>query len=346
MSLKELVALEPRKPFLREYTDRPLEEDEIRAVVDFAAPKHGTELSHYRGVDPFQNNYFDEEWQLFCPDEEAQKKPFCMSPGNMWVGKISEMGSKVTGFQMGQRIAGYGPLKNTHTLKMKDALVMTNSMTWKEAVCYDPMQFALGGIRDGHIRCGDNVVIFGLGAIGLIAAQLAKLSGAAKVIVIDPIECRRTVAIENGADIALDPTACDAGLEIKKATNKVGADVIIETSGTYVALQAAIRGCAYQGNIAVVGWYKECNGILNLGREAHFNQPNIFISRACSEPNRDYPRWNFDRICKTSWEMLKSGQIKCENIVNPVVDFENSAEAYAEVVDQHPERSVKLGVKF
>ena len=99
---------------------------------------------------------------------------------------------------------------------------MPKRMTWKEAVCYDPAQFALGGIRDGQVRVGDNVVISGLGAIGLLAAQFARLAGAAMVIVCDPIEKRRNVALENGADLALDSSSVDVGFEIKKATGKRG----------------------------------------------------------------------------------------------------------------------------
>ena len=346
MSLKELFANEPGKCILQEYEDGPISAGKLHVKVDFAAPKHGTELTQFRGQDPFVENRFDEELQLFLSDNEAKARPFGMRPGNMWVGKIIEIGEGVEGFSIGQRIAGFGPLRNTHTLNAKDALIMPEEMTWKQAVCYDPAQFALGGIRDGHVRCGDNVAVFGLGAIGLITAQLAKLSGAARVIVLDPIECRRKAALENGADYALDPTTCDAGLEIKMLTDKRGADVILETSGSYSALQAAIRGIAYAGNISVVGWYKECKGVLNLGREAHFNQPNIFISRACSEPNRDNPRWDFKRICKVAWELLATGVLRCENIVAPVVKFEDCADAYQNIVDKHPEISVKLGVEF
>lgn len=346
MSLKELYANEPGKCMLREYDDGPIPAGKLRVRVDFGAPKHGTELTHFRGQDPFMDSRFDEELQLFLPDSEATARPFGMRPGNMWVGKIIELGAGVEGFSIGQRIAGYGPLRNTQTLSAGAALLMPEKMTWKQAVCYDPTQFALGGIRDGHVRCGDNVAVFGLGAIGLIAAQLAKLSGAAKVIAVDPIECRRKAALENGADYALDPSSSDAGLEIKRLTDRRGADVILETSGSYSALQEAIRGVAYAGNIAVVGWYKECKGVLNLGKEAHFNQPNIFISRACSDPNRDYPRWDFKRICKSSWELLASGALLCENIVDPVVKFADCAAAYENIVDKHPEMSVKLGVEF
>lgn len=345
MTRLEVVSTEPRKAFVREYEDAPLKENEIRARVSYAAAKHGTEFTHFRGEDPFLENVFDEELQLFLPSKEAAEKPFFMRPGNMWVGNITEMGPKVSGFQVGDKIAGYGPFKSTHTLKPENALRMPERMTWKEAMCYDPAQFALGGIRDGQVRVGDNVAIFGLGAIGLIAAQLARLAGAAKVIVCDPIQKRREAALENGADLALDSSAVDAGLEIKKATDHRGADVIIETSANYHALQHAIRGIAYNGNIAVVGWYHECAGGFNLGREAHFNQPNILLSRACSEPNRDYPRWDFDRICAVCWDMLGKGLIKCENIVDPVVALEDAADAYM-AIEQNPSSSVKLGVTF
>lgn len=345
MLRKEVVSTEPRKAFLREYEDVPVKENEIRAEVDYAAAKHGTEFTHFRGEDPFLENVFDEEYLLFRESKEAAEKPFFMRPGNMWIGHITEMGSEVKGFAIGERIAGYGPLKSTHTLKPEEAFKMPERMTWKEAACYDPAQFALGGIRDGQVRVGDNVVISGLGAIGLLAAQFAKLAGAAKVIVCDPIEKRRQVALDNGADVAFDSAAADVGLEIKKATDQRGADVVIETSGNYYALQQAIRGVAYNGNVAVVGWYHECLGGLNLGREAHFNQPNILISRACSEPNREYPRWDFKRICDTCWDMLAKGMLKCENIVDPVVSIDEAADAYMGI-EQNPASSVKLGVQF
>ena len=344
MSLIEVVSTEPRKAYAREYEDAPLEKGKIRAKVSYAAAKHGTEFTHFRGQDPFLRNVFDEEYQLCLASKESADKPNFMRTGNMWVGTVTETGEGVEGIEIGTRIAGYGPFKSTHTLKPEEALLMPERMTWKEAVCYDPAQFAMGGVRDGNVRLGDNVVVSGLGAIGLIAAQMAKLAGARMVIVCDPIEKRRQVALENGADYAIDSANADVGLEIKKLTDKRGADVIIETSGNYNALQQAIRGVAYNGNVAVVGWYKECHGGLNLGREAHFNQPNILISRACSEPNREYPRWSFDRICKECWEMLAKGLIKCENIVDPVVSMEEAAVAYM-AIEQDPVSSVKLGVE-
>ena len=66
--LKEVVSLEMRKCILREYEDAPLKPGYVRAKVQYAAAKHGTEFTHFRGQDPFLENVFDEEYQLFRPN--------------------------------------------------------------------------------------------------------------------------------------------------------------------------------------------------------------------------------------------------------------------------------------
>lgn len=345
MILKEIVSLQPRKALLREYKDRPVGKGEVKVKVNFAAAKHGTEFTQFRGIDPFLNHRFDDTMQLFIKTSEDENASFFMAPGNMWVGEVIETGINVSKVKVGERIAGYGSFKSTQIISESDAMIMNDTMTWKQAVCYDPAHFALGGIKDSQMKMGDNVVVFGLGAIGLIAAQMAKLAGAAKVIVCDPIEKRRNAALVNGADTALDPTDKDIGLEIKKATDNRGADAVIETSGNYIALQQAIRGAAYNANVALVGWYHECTGGLDLGMEAHFNQPNILLSRACSEPLREYPRWDFARIRKACWDMLMSGKIFCENIVDPVVSIDAAAQEYMNI-ETNPDSSIKLGVAF
>ncbi len=52
------------------------------------------------------------------------------------------------------------------------------------------------------------------------------------------------------------------------------------------------------------------------------------------------------RIAAACWEMLASGAIDCEGIMDPVVLFDESPEAYEMYVDRNPERAVKLGVWF
>ena len=321
---RELVAVDIRKPVLREYKDGSVPEGQVRVKVEFGAPKRGTELTLYRG---------------------DRKPRFPMGLGNMCVGKIVDIGEGVEDFSIGDRVAGHGNLRETHTWPAKRVYRMSERMTWKEAVCFDPAQFALSGIRDGQLRLGDRTAVFGLGAIGQMAVQMARMAGAVFVAVVDPIALRREVAIKAGADLALDPTTQDVGAELIKATEDRGLDVAIETSGIYEALHEAINGLAWGGNVSYVGWSKECKGGLDLGLRAHLMTPNIIFARACSEPNRDHPRWDFARICDTCWQLLSEGHIQCEDVVYPVVPFEESVQAYQDM-DYHPEKSIKLGVEF
>lgn len=321
---RELVAIDVRKPMLRDYEDGPVPEGRVRVKVEFGSPKRGTELTLYRG---------------------DRKPRFPVGLGNMCVGRIVEVGTGVEGFSVGDRVAGYGNLKETHTWPASGVHRVSDRMTWKEAVCFDPAQFALSGIRDGQLRLGDRTAVFGLGAIGQMAVQMARMAGAVFVAAVDPISIRRDVAIKAGADMALDPATQDVGAELKKATGGMGIDVAIETSGVYEALHQAINGLAWGGNVAYVGWSKECKGGLDFGATAHLMIPNIIFARACSDPNRDHPRWDFARILDTCWQLLAEGSLECEDVVYPVVPFEESAQAYQDM-DYHPEKSIKLGVAF
>ncbi|MEH6943098.1 zinc-dependent alcohol dehydrogenase [Bacillus sp. JJ722] len=349
--MKKLIATEPRVANLVNYEDRQVEQHEVKIQVKFAAPKHGTEIVDFRGVSPFIEEEFSEEWKMFMPRENGAKPGIVFGEfqlGNMVVGKIIEKGVDVTDHELGDTVCTYGPIMETVIVNGVDNYKlrkMPNSDKWKNAVCYDPAQFAMGGVRDANVRAGDYVVVVGLGAIGQIAIQLAKKAGASIVIGVDPISKRRDIALRNGADYCLDPMTCDVGLEIKKVTNKMGADSIIETSGHDSALQSALRGIAYGGIISFVAFAKPYNS-LNLGREAHFNNAKIVFSRASSEPNPDYPRWNRKRIEDTCWELLMNGYLNCEDIIEPIVSFESSAEAYMEYVDKKPELSIKMGITY
>ena len=133
---------------------------------------------------------------------------------------------------------------------------------------------------------------------------------------------------------------------MKRLTGNRGVDVVIETSGTYPGLQAALRGLTYGGRIVVVGWFGYDRGGFHLGAEAHMNNATILFSRACSEPNPDYPRWNWERLNDTCWELLSTGKINCEDILDPVVPFDEAGDAYRKYVVENPSLSVKMGVKY
>ena len=143
----------------------------------------------------------------------------------------------------------------------------------------------------------------------------------------------------------LDPSKCDAGVEIKKLTAKRGVDVAIEYSGSVPGLQGALRSVAFGGTVVAGAAPPAYSAGLDFGSEAHLNRPNIIFSRACSDPNREHPRWNEDRIYDLCWRLICEGKINGEKIVAPVVPFDDLLVEYPKI-ETHPELNIKLGVKF
>ncbi len=350
--MKELVAASPGVLAFKEYEDRAITDNEIYVKVLYTSPKHGSEIADFRGQSPFINEKYDNEWKLFLPRDEKDNAGVEFGKwnvGNMIVGEIIKKGKAVNDLEEGDTICSYGGIRETHIINAINnhrLHKLSQNVSWQNALCYDPAQFALGGIRDGNVRPGDFVAVFGLGAIGQIAVQIAKHIGAKIVAAIDPIEMRRNIALKNGADFVIDPTKEDVGLALKKASDKIGMDVIIETSGSKDALQHCFRGIAYGGTISYVAWPKEFSAGLNFGKEAHYNYANIIFSRVASEPLPDHPRWNRKRIEATVWYFISNNYINCVDIINPVLPFEKADEAYYHYVDQHPEESIKLGISF
>lgn len=368
---RELVATEPRTPVLRSYEEPPLGPQEIRIRTEFASPKHGTELVGYRN-DPAANRPYDPRWGAAFPRPvEEGLQGFPRRLGNMAVGTVTDCGADVIRFSTGDRVYGHFPIRETQTCDEAAADPLPEGMTPEAAVCLDPaiMAFAL---RDAGPRLGDTVAVFGLGAIGLMALQLARLGGAETIIGVDLLENRRALARTYGADLVLDPRESgDTGLAIRRVTGageesgawqpgprllggyredptqvgERGVDLAVETSGSTRALHEAIRATRFGGTICLISYYGGEATDLYLGDEFHVNRLNIISCRAQSLPMRDHPAWTLGRYAAICEEWLRTDTLRSEGMITPVVPFAEAAAAYREI-DEHPERSIKLGIVF
>lgn len=345
----ELVAVGPRQPVVREYELRTPGPGEVLIRTSLAAEKHGTMLQFYRGESPFTEKTYDGEHSLFMPLDEPRPVDFGggMALGNGAVGIVEQVGEGVTGLGVGERVYGYLPIRETHTVPAGRVEAAPEGLTDEMLVCLDPAMVAFTGIREAKVALGETVAIFGAGAIGLMAIALAKLSGAALVVAVEPLALRAGLAKQFGADVVLDLAEDrDAGLQIRKATGMAGVDIALETSGNHRALQHAIRGTRFGGTIVPVAWYHgEAQG-LELGEEWHFNrQTMVSGARLESVPYRDYPRWDPERVKRTMLELFVAGRLPVTGMLQPRVGIAEAAEAYR-AIDEHPEGCVKLAVEF
>ncbi|MDQ2838061.1 MAG: NADPH:quinone oxidoreductase family protein [Actinomycetota bacterium] len=104
-----------------------------------------------------------------------------------------------------------------------------------------------------HLAAGESVVVHAAaGGVGTIAVQLAKLWGAGRVIATASTEAKRQLALELGADVAVDSSASDLTTALKDANGGKGVDIVLEMTGGSVFDQS-LAALAPFGRLAVFG---------------------------------------------------------------------------------------------
>ncbi len=366
-----------------EWVDIPVPQPGPEEVVirsRFGTIKHGTEFSMVKGT-ASDRGPWDRKLQLHkspeghegfensgksagqdVPTRSFKSQGQAFSVGNMIYGEIVSTGEAVRDFQIGDLVYGYSPFAH-YAAVSQNRIWKLPDVDWRTALCLDPARFALAAVRDAQLRIGDSLAVFGLGAIGLLCVQLARMAGADGIIGIDPIPARRAAALRMGASLCLDPAAPssfvlpqgsaesetksegDTGRSMKIYTGGLGVDAVIELSGAATALQAALRGVAFGGTVVCAAFPAPYPAGLDFGAEAHMNRPQIVFSRAVSDPNRDHPRWDSGRLEKYCRSLIAEEKLEGTGIIDKVVAYDTLKEEYRQAMDS-PSTVIKLGVDF
>lgn len=346
---RELRVIGPRQLELVDDNDPPLQPGEVRAQAIVSGISHGTEMNLYRGTSPFHARRFDRDLRLFVEVPEAERYPiYPMRIGYEWVGRVVEVGAGVTSLRVGDLVHLPRAHRSTHIfpadLRTDYGSIepLPAGVEPAHAACLALAGVALQAVHDAHIKLGDRVAVFGLGAIGLLTVQLARLNGARWIVAVDPIAARRSLAEALGADRTLDPTAGDVAYAIKSADAHRGVDIAIEVSGHYPALHEAMRSVRMGGTVVAAGYYQGGATPLRMGEEWHHNRITMISSMGVwGCPHRDYPSWDRARVHATVVHLLAAGELHVAEMITHRIPFERAAEAYA-LVDEHPDAIVKV----
>ncbi|MGH8189171.1 MAG: zinc-binding dehydrogenase, partial [Steroidobacteraceae bacterium] len=332
-----LVLHAPRKLEFVPLETAPLAAGQVRIRTLYSGISAGTELSQYRGTNPFMQRRWDEASRLFV-QAEAPSWPYPVrNLGYEEVGEIIEAGSGVEDLKPGQRVFGTWGHRTHHVAAAefaRDRLLPAGADP-RIGIFSHIGAVALNGVHDAAIRLGDLVVVFGLGVPGQIVAQAARAAGAT-VIGVDPVRDRREKAKSLGADRVLDPGEGSVAERIKSETEGRGADVCIEVSGSAAALAEAVRTVAYSSRVVAMGFFQgEARGLM-LGEEFHHNRIELVCSQISGVAPGASHRWNKLRLWQSAVRLQHEGRLNLLPLITHSVAFEEAPALFARIEAGEP----------
>lgn len=202
--------------------------------------------------------------------------------GHEFSGTVYEVGSQVKALKVGDRVCVdpndmcgecyYCKLGQAHfcenmigigttvnggfaefcTVKEKQVYKLPDGLSFEEGAMAEPVACCIHGMDLTNVTTGQTVMIIGGGTIGLIMLQLAKISGASTLILVEPVEAKRKLGIKLGADISIDPMNNNIE-EVLNSLSIKAVDSVIECVGLKSTMLDTIKYVGKAGTAMMFG---------------------------------------------------------------------------------------------
>ncbi|MCK8493174.1 bi-domain-containing oxidoreductase [Spirosoma sp. RP8] len=263
------------------------------------------------------------------------------------VGTVVSVGEDVTDLCVGDRVASNGPHAELVCVPRNLVTPVPDSVSDDEAAFTVIGAIALQGVRLLTPTLNETVVVFGLGLVGLLTAELLRLNGC-HVIGLDVDENKLQLARKRGFTAFNPADDTDPVLAVLALTRGIGADGVVITASTKsneVITQTA-RMSRKKGRIVLVGVVG-----LSLDR-ADFYEKELTFRVSCSygpgrydeeyeQRGHDYPlpfvRWTENRNFQTIVQLLERQQLDVKPFITEVVSFADYRTIYDSI--HQPDRS-------
>ncbi len=306
----------PHTAELREETVSPPGPGEVRVEASASAVSAGTEMLVYRGEVP-------KGLPLDLPTLEGSYA-FPIKYGYAAAGRVLDTGPDVEHLATDDPVFVHHPHQEVFVVPARMPVRLPDGLDPALGVFCANLETALNVVHDTPLRLGETALVLGGGVVGLLVARLLKMGGAGAVLVVDPLEKRRGLALAAGADDAFGPEVLDGG--VMEATRGRGADVAVETSGSGAALQSAIDAVATEGTVVVASWYGTKPVALYLGERFHRGRVKLRSSQVGRLNPEMGPRWDTARRMETVLALLD--RLGLENLITHRLPFHRAPEAY------------------
>lgn len=335
----------PRNAHVVDFEDHPVGQGEVRLETLYSGISAGTELTAYRGSNPYLNSEWDGARRLFVRGDPTHSYPLD-SWGYEEVGLVAAVGDGVDASLVGQLVWGTWGHRSS-AVRPADWVqqrILPTGSTVIAGIFAKIGAIALNAILDADIHVGETVAVFGAGVPGQIVTQLARLNGG-RVIAVDLVPGRRELAHHLGASMVLDPATDDVAETVRAVTENRGADVVIEMSGSYHALHEAVRTAAYSSRVVAAGFFQGEATPVRLGEELHHNRISIVGSQISGVAPALQHRWDELRMSKTILELERDGQLRLTDLVTHTVPAEEAPAAF-EMLDTSPETALQVVLDY
>lgn len=234
---------------------------------------------------------------VMCPDIVCGRCFYCTHiHGLLWCEKMRSYGNSFSSATKPYLVGGWAehiylrpdsfvykanPALSPRELVLTEVFCITSSLDkLKEVSTYSSEGF----------NSGDTVVILGVGPIGMLHLIKARIMGAGDIIVVDKSEYRLKLALEFGADVAMnvDQTSSEERIaKVRQMTSGRGADVALEMSNSPHAFVEGIEMLRRGGAMLEMGNFAE-TGEISISPHRHICSKNIRLIGLTNHPITGY----------------------------------------------------------
>jgi len=271
--------------------------------------------------------------------------PIPFTPGHEFSGDVVEVGEKVDGIEVGDRVSAEVVVScgRCYYCKTGRAILCENireigididgsyaeyvsvpsqnihnipsNLSYEQGALIDCLSSALRPFERINIGIMDTVAILGTGPIGLLQIQIARALGFGKIIAADVNPRRLKLAEELGAAVTINAREKNVVKEVLDVTDGLGSDVVIESAGSPVTTAQSLHICRKDGQVALMGITTEKSLIDSL----------LIVSKALNMFGIwDYTWLTFER----SIALISSGKVDVNAIVSHKLPLEDVVKAF------------------
>ena len=298
----------------------PIGDDEVLVATECTLISPGTERAFLLGLPNAQGRY---------PSR----------PGYSNIGTVIEIGKAVTKCQVGERVAStQGHTSHFVTSPSRLLKVASTDVPAEEAVFFNLGAIALQGIRKARIELGEATMVLGQGLIGLLATQLAKLSGATPLIAADLTDSRLEISKSMGADYALNPEDTNFSEQLGDVTKSDGPSVVIEATGHPDAISTALDIAGWGARLVLLASTRGETPKVNFYRDVHkkglilYGAHNSIRPRQESSPNF----WTLEDDSLLLLTLIAGKRFDVVPLISHRVPGEEAPKAYQLLMEWNP----------